>query len=369
MYWIKDKNSGYGFGVTSPTDFGTDFQVKVVGGDGTKDRPFIFKILDETESLFKVMFVSDGKIVADKCVERGNTVSSYYIDEKDGYILAGWLDENGNVFDFDTPITADMTLTAKWSQPRTISFVAEGGTTPIYTEIIADGEACKWDYNEWHDTQKGDEWLFLGWYTADGVKFDFTQPVTEDVTLYENWILLSEYDGIVVTLKNYDDVFAILPLHEGDKLPAQYNYDDSVIEYGFIFDGWLDENGNQFDVDTPFMENMTLTEHWIKDPDFTGHYVTFKDGDKIYRIIGADDGKRVPYTPPVSNKKGYEFMGWYYGDTEIWDMTVTEDIVVQARWLKNEVNIQFIILLYRQGGSKMRSIYSLLMSTARKNLL
>ena len=297
MYWIKDKNSGYGFGVTSPTDFGTDFQVKVVGGDGTKDRPFIFKILDETESLFKVMFVSDGKIVADKCVERGNTVSSYYIDEKDGYILAGWLDENGNVFDFDTPITADMTLTAKWSQPRTISFVAEGGTTPIYTEIIADGEACKWDYNEWHDTQKGDEWLFLGWYTADGVKFDFTQPVTEDVTLYENWILLSEYDGIVVTLKNYDDVFAILPLHEGDKLPAQYNYDDSVIEYGFIFDGWLDENGNQFDVDTPFMENMTLTEHWIKDPDFTGHYVTFKDGDKIYRIIGADDGKRVPYTP------------------------------------------------------------------------
>lgn len=46
------------------------------------------------------------------------------------------------------------------------------------------------------------------------------------------------------------------------------------------------------------MENMTLTEHWIKDPDFTGHYVTFKDGDKIYRIIGADDGKRVPYTPP-----------------------------------------------------------------------
>ena len=44
----------------------------------------------------------------------------------------------------------------------------------------------------------------------------------------------------------------------------------------------------------------------------------------------------------MSNKKGYEFMGWYYGDTEIWDMTVTEDIVVQARWLKNEVNIQFI---------------------------
>ena len=56
-------------------------------------------------------------------------------------------------------------------------------------------------------------------------------------------------------------------------------------------------------------------------------------------------------TLPTPVKDGYEFMGWYYGDTEIWDMTVTEDIVVQARC------------------SKMRSIYSLLMSTARKNLL
>ena len=327
--------------MTSPTDFGTDFQIKVVGGDGTKDRPFIFKILNETESLFKVIFVSDSKIVADKCVERNNTVSAYNVDEKDGYRFAGWLDENGNLFDFDIPITADITLTAKWvslSQSHTISLVAEGQTTPFWGINVADGEACDYDYNISSYTTKDDNWVFMGWCTADGVKFDFTQPVTEDVTLYENWILLSEYDGIVVTLKNYDDVFAILPLHEGDKLPAQYNYDDSVIEYGFIFDGWLDENGNQFDVDTPFMENMTLTEHWIKDPDFTGHYVTFKDDDMIYGI----DGDTVNRVPMITDKDGYEFLGWYYGDTEIWDMTVTEDIVVQARWLKNEVNIQFI---------------------------
>ena len=34
--------------------------------------------------------------------------------QKDGYRLAGWLDENGSIFDFDTAITTDITLTANW---------------------------------------------------------------------------------------------------------------------------------------------------------------------------------------------------------------------------------------------------------------
>lgn len=115
QYLISDDSSN-GFWLTSPTDLGENIGIKVVGGDGSEDRPFIFNVAaneTETESAFKVIFVSDGKIVADTCVANNNTVSAYSA-EKDGYRLAGWLDANGNLFDFATPVTKDITLTAKW---------------------------------------------------------------------------------------------------------------------------------------------------------------------------------------------------------------------------------------------------------------
>ena len=44
-----------------------------------------------------------------------------------GLMLQGWLDEDGNLFDFSTPITSDMTLKASWGTSWDYIYKVEGG--------------------------------------------------------------------------------------------------------------------------------------------------------------------------------------------------------------------------------------------------
>lgn len=47
---------------------------------------------------------------------------------REGYVFIAWLDENGDIFDFDTAITADTVLFAAWKQ----NVLSEGGTPSEY---------------------------------------------------------------------------------------------------------------------------------------------------------------------------------------------------------------------------------------------
>lgn len=172
--------------------------------------------------------------------------------------------------------------------------------------------------------------VFIGWADSDGKVFDFTQPITEDITLYEKWIPLSEYDGVIVTFKMDETVLITIPMNKGDKLPKIYN---QYNKDGFIFEGWIDEDGEVFDFDTPVTRNITLTAKFTKDPNFTGHYVTFKDGDKVYGVYGIADGEKIWRSPVfIPDHDGYKMIGWYYGDTDCFNVYPTEDIVVTAKW-------------------------------------
>ena len=120
VYWIEDMNSGNGFGVTSD-DFGSSFAIKVVAGDGTYDKPFLFKTIPENgeENSFRVVCESNGKFVNDIYAASGKTISAPSVPENtlgDDYAFGGWRDENGKLFNFNTPITADITLTAYWAK-------------------------------------------------------------------------------------------------------------------------------------------------------------------------------------------------------------------------------------------------------------
>ncbi len=217
------------------------------------------------------------------------------------------------------------------SNSHTVIFMSEDGNTvlDIY-DRLTDGYVLGSYYNSYNFTNKDSEWLFLGWYKADDTKFDFGQPITDDLTVHEKWVLASEYNGIVVTLKMFDDEFTKLILESGDKIPEMYRTYEVP---GMIFGGWY--NGDTlFDLDTPVTESMTLTAKLTKDPNFTGHYVTFKDSGKIYDIVGVEDGDTIPWSPNrPADHDGYEFAGWYYGDTKWGDVVVTEDIEITGKWV------------------------------------
>ena len=106
-----------------------------------------------------------------------------------GYIFKGWYTSQLYTaeFDFNTPITADTTLYAKWDEIYTVTFNVGGhGTAPTAQTVENGGKATKPE----NPTAKG--WRFDGWYTDEKctARYDFDKAVTANTTLYAKWTQL-----------------------------------------------------------------------------------------------------------------------------------------------------------------------------------
>lgn len=106
-----------------------------------------------------------------------------------GYIFKGWYTSQlyAAEFDFNTPITADTTLYAKWNETYTVTFnVGRHGTAPTAQTVENGGKATKPE----NPTAKG--WRFDGWYTDEKctARYDFDKAVTANTTLYAKWTQL-----------------------------------------------------------------------------------------------------------------------------------------------------------------------------------
>ena len=95
-------------------------------------------------------------------------------------IFAGWY-LGDTKYDFTTPVTGNIELTAKWNtKQHTITFNTDGGSAipPIKqdsgTAVTAPADPTREGYT------------FAGWYLGD-TKYDFTAKVTQDITLKAKW--------------------------------------------------------------------------------------------------------------------------------------------------------------------------------------
>lgn len=107
----------------------------------------------------------------------------------EGYVFRGWYTTAActTEFDFNTPITADTTLYAKWNETYTVTFnVGRHGTAPTAQTVENGGKATKPE----NPTAKG--WRFDGWYTDEKCTagYDFDKAVTANTTLYAKWTQL-----------------------------------------------------------------------------------------------------------------------------------------------------------------------------------
>ncbi|WP_018659312.1 InlB B-repeat-containing protein [Allofustis seminis] len=111
---------------------------------------------------------------------------------KDGYTFAGWYTEAEcvNAYDFNALVTGNLTLYAKWAQNPapavnyTITFDANGhGVAPEAQTIVENGQVAL------PSAPEAEGYTFGGWYTeAECVNaYDFSAPVTGNLTLYAKW--------------------------------------------------------------------------------------------------------------------------------------------------------------------------------------
>ncbi len=146
----------------------------------------VFVSCGEDPFFHTVEFDSDGGSNVDaQTVRDGGKAEKPATPEKEGCKFVGWYD-GGEVFDFDTAVTKDYRLTAKWTpakQTYTVTFVADGASGTVPSQTVEEGGKA----SEPEKPAKTGYYV-LQWNRADGTKFDFGRDtVTENITLTAVW--------------------------------------------------------------------------------------------------------------------------------------------------------------------------------------
>ncbi|MDR2898906.1 MAG: InlB B-repeat-containing protein, partial [Clostridiales bacterium] len=137
---------------------------------------------------FLISFLDyEGNILVTQQVEPGGLAENpenieYHVIFPDGLIGTGnWL-LNGELYDFNTPVTGNIELTPQVSDSLSVQFVTKANAIdPLFVsvgEVIeqpADPVRAGYTFLRWSSEENGEE------------AFDFNEPITESVTIYAVW--------------------------------------------------------------------------------------------------------------------------------------------------------------------------------------
>ena len=312
--------SGRSFGVIS----GGTFNGKVTNKNDISDPPeeTPAKISGgtfngEVIGAYTVTFQSEGGSEVASQI-RANTPADQPADPtKEGYTFIGWY-KGESEWNFETPVTADLTLTAKWQINRyTITFDTAGGSevpsiTQDYGTAITPPAA---------PTRTG--YTFAGW--------DKTIPATmpaENITLTARW-----------TVNQYTITFK--PENGGQDIVIKQDYGTAITapanptKTGYTFAGW-----DKTIPTTMPAGNMTITAQW----QVNQYTITFKPENGGQDIVIKQDYGTAITAPANPTKTGYTFAGW---DKTIPSTMPAGDMTITAQWTENRV-----IVIIRPGDSK-----------------
>ena len=155
---------------------------------------------------------------------------------KEKAVFEFWYNANENIvepFDFDTPVTDDITVVAKWHGIFSVTFDSNGGSEVAPQTVDEGDKAVKPSPDP---TKVG--YTFEGWFTDNNTfadEWDFDEnTVTDDVALFAKWV------GAV--LKNTSQPFATIGEVYSNPADwwraADWTVSDNLIENGSVSGGW-----------------------------------------------------------------------------------------------------------------------------------
>lgn len=147
---------------------------------------------------FVVTFNTNNDIsIENQSIEYGNIIIKPSDPTKDGAKFIGWyLDDQE--YDFNTKVTSDLVLNARWEQYFTIKFDSDGGSTINSQTIIESNTANKPS----NPSKSGYE--FVEWQLNDKT-YDFNTKITANITLKAKWKKVEKLTAKMVcnALKEY----------------------------------------------------------------------------------------------------------------------------------------------------------------------
>lgn len=217
---------------------------------------------------YTVTFDADnGDAEVQKKVSNGGSVGSNMpaAPTKSGSVFGGWYtakNGGGAPFTAETTVTGNVTVYARWTQQRTVTFDADGGSPATQTKTALDGSAI--GVSEMPADPTKTKYTFGGWRTAKnggGTAFTGSTPVTGNITVYANWTAIPytvtfNADGgspatQAKTVNSGGSVGAAMPAN-----PARPLY---------AFGGWYtaaNGGGTQFTSSTTVTNNITVYAKW-----------------------------------------------------------------------------------------------------------
>ena len=284
------------------------------------------------ETEYTVTFDSDGGTpVTPQVVKKGEKAEKPADPKKANYDFDGWYLKKVP-YDFNTPVTEDITLVAQWKeksgkQEFTVTFDFDNGT-PAATQIVEEGgTATKPDPDP---TKAG--YKFEGWYQNGATdKYKFDTPVTENITLVAKWDK-SGKEEFTVTFDSDGGTPVATQIVQKDGTATEPTAKPT--KAGYDFAGWYQTGKtDKYEFSTPVTGDITLVAKWSKSgkEQFT---VTFdsKGGSPVAPLI-VEKGGTATKPDPAPKKTGYAFVEWQlrgvrYEFTE----KVTENITLVAEW-------------------------------------
>ena len=264
-------------------------------------------------------------------VEYGLTATKPADPTLKGYTFAFWYlgedEQNATAYDFNTPVTENITLTAKWNINKyTVTFDSYGGTpVPPAQEVEYGLTATK----PADPTLKG--YTFAFWYLGEdeqnATAYDFDTPVTENITLTAKWNI-NKY----TVAFNTDGGTPVPPAQEVE-YGLTATEPAAPEKTGYTFDGWY-LGDEKYDFSAAVEQNITLTAKWQKKtftvkyylPDETGAWVEKKRDT----VDSVDYATYSLWTPNAED--GYEFSGWYQKPADIGVKAKVEKLYMAKEW-------------------------------------
>lgn len=198
---------------------------------------------------------------------------------KDGYVFAGWKDENGSPFNFSTKITDTTRLIAVWEKPKTagnilVSFVTDEGRAPKTKEVQPNDKVVLPVPASVQQAGTLKRSMFKGWTKQDGTAYDETKTLAENggqtaLPLKATWVTVDDTKVIVDFVTNQESV-RIMPvaIEKNTKLaePTQLSnkLKESTLIDKQVFKGWVTEQNGSTKVkfDDLVTSDKTIYADW-----------------------------------------------------------------------------------------------------------
>ena len=253
-----------------------------------------------------------------------NTVSN---PTKEQYTFKYWsLEENGEEYDFNTPVTKDITLYAVYQiKSYSVIYVIDGVSsqeeTYEYGTVLTPEEPTKEGYT------------FKYWSLTDGGEEYSPITVISDMTLYAVFKINTYTVSFIDNDKNVKD----LTIEYNNKI----NQNDlpTVSKEGYTFTGWSLNKTDLFDFNTPVKENIKLYSKYKK----IQYGVTFNDDNRI-TVKDVDYGDVVEKLDS-KGKTGYTFKYWSLDKKTEFDFTtsIKSAVTLYAVYEIKKCNVVYIV--------------------------